>query len=191
MHGQPFLNYLSVGVDLTLPPRADAGHLARVFTNIYGLSIGQLAPLPNALYKVVGLDPVRNEIKLERVKDAEVPKDIAIDRSSVAVPANTELMLPANAYDAGSTVELKAIKIGKGQGQKINAAVEVSNTFPKKDSPRESITEVKRFDLAVGDEINLVHGYRFTVRKIVPPDEKRKIIGWVEFTPKRVVEEKK
>jgi len=38
-------------------------------------------------------------------------------------------------------------------------------------------------DVTVFDDVRLPRGIKLTVRRIVPPDEKRKIVGWVELSP--------
>ena len=81
-------------------------------------------------------------------------------------------------------VRLKAIDRDQVSREKWIATV---GTDRYRGSPRPNFVdyEYKKHELSVGDSFTM-GSYKFTVAKIVPPDEKRRLIGWIELAHVKV-----
>ncbi len=91
-----------------------------------------------------------------------------------------------------SDIDVKSISPAAAGGKAPKATLDVRNDAPYINGIKSlGFIQQKTPEVAAGDGIDLVQGYRLTVRKIVPEDHDRHIAGWVELTPSRSGEKEK
>jgi hypothetical protein len=156
-------------------------HAAVCFS--YRLTVGDVLPMLDAMYKVIELR-VENSVRLKRVTDKEFVKNLADDRNLIVIPVGTRasfLFLHNSSerpVDAIVGVDKIAVANRKPEAPKARLSVYLDPGTPHAPAP-----VLKTIDASVGTVVDLVKGCQLTVKKIVPPDEKHKILGWVEFSP--------
>jgi hypothetical protein len=146
--------------------------------------VGQTVPMLDAIY-TVGESGPGNAINLTRVTDKDFVKDPTDDRNLVIVPVGTSVRFvfyhDGQQLNDTSTIDVVRVAGDGTKGGVRRAQVSAKNSTPPRDllAPNNRM----RSELAVGDVVPLVLNCQLTVKKIVPPDEQRKILGWVEFDP--------
>jgi hypothetical protein len=141
----------------------------------------QVVSMLGGVYTVADIsgNPIR--VKLVRVVDAELLKEIGLVPDSVVVPLGKGVGFR---FDVGSehsdsnTITVKTIAAAGPNGRPPEARILLEYSGGSY-QPRPAVDAT----IAVGDVLRLLRGTRLTVRRIVPPDEKRKIVGWVELSP--------
>jgi hypothetical protein len=191
--GGPIVARLGTSLQVPLIPTDDPAHAAFINSGFPNAGAGEIVPLFDDVYKVAELSWQPNErIRLERVKEPELLKEIGINPGSIAVPTGSGIqMLISHDTGRNTYLDVKAIKTGGGKEVKLTAKLKVRNSTP--DMMQDSVAHVDETEpeVAVGNTVQLAGGYRLIVAKIVPSDKSRKIIGWVEFTPTRHSETEK
>jgi hypothetical protein len=139
-----------------------------------------------ALYYVadVSINPTR--IKLIRVTDRELLREIGVENESITTQLGSEFGFSSMSGDYHSNrMGVKAITAGVSNGKPAEARI----TFRR---PEDSTSSSERTMVAKpGDVVDVSERCQLIVVKIVPPDDKRKIVGWVEFAPKPPIPQKK
>ncbi|HEX3997062.1 MAG TPA: hypothetical protein VHX65_00760 [Pirellulales bacterium] len=149
----------------------------------YKFHIGQAAPMLDAMYRSSG-NP-GNGIHFKRLTDDVSVKNLPDDRNLVIVPVGTSLRFVffgrGGQLDERSSIEVVQLTGDDTAGSPRRARITVRTAT----TPREFATGGKpaKPEVAVGDTIPLAMSCQLAVKKIVPPDEKRAILGWVEFDP--------
>ncbi|MFO0803271.1 MAG: hypothetical protein U0791_09140 [Gemmataceae bacterium] len=140
------------------------------------LRSGEIVPIFNYLFKVeVEPDP-NGYFAAKWIHPDKFPPGVKLDLDSVAVPlARTE---PGHAGFHGRSVRVREIEM---RDKKLEATVSLEES---------SGPLIEKFAvLRAGDVLDLGRGLGKQVRRIVPPDKKTRIIGWVEFEPDTLGEE--
>jgi hypothetical protein len=171
-------NFIGVGKDkngeaIVVGLGTSATHLKRGATGgiVYPpIRDGELVPLFNYLFKVeVGPDP-NGYFAAEWIHPDKFPPGVKLDLDTVAVPlARTE---PGYAGFHGRSVRVREIEM---RNKKLEATVSLEESMGSPDA--------KFAILQAGDILDLGRELGKKVRRIVPPDKKTRVIGWVEFEP--------
>jgi hypothetical protein len=148
----------------------------------YTLPKGSVVPMLGAVYTVTDASSDGDRAKLDRVADAELLKEIGVDPDSTAVPLGMPVYFAfgigkGNPDHAAITVKRIAAPAA-GKPAEAHITLEYSGTSYLRPPGLEEAV------VTVGDDVRLPRGVKLEVRRIVPPDEKRKIVGWVELSPK-------
>jgi hypothetical protein len=167
------------------PGSDQTGWIRYTFTAAQVLAnrIGQAAPMLDAVYRAAGSPG--NGIDFKRVADNDVVKELTDDRNLIVVPVGTSVRFVFH-HSGGPLDDTSAIEVLSvtGSGAKCDprrARVSVQNS-----APAHGLTAGNNhatLEFPVGGVLPLVLNCQLAVKKIVPPNEKRKILGWVEFSP--------
>jgi len=175
------LNRLSLRTKCAVNEFGRVADIAEVLFNFHNLEEGQIVPLCSATYKITEKSGNPYVLTLKTITDHDLLAEVGVERDSLAVTVGASVQLPYLAHpDIGwSYVTVERIARTKKNGDKLMATVTADKLFDE--FPRNGIEEKQRLEVTKGDRIDLAANYRITVRKIAPPDENRKIVGWVEF----------
>lgn len=179
----------SLGISLIAPIKsADGRHEAFVHSSLSGASSGDVVPLINGIYIIKELNELANKITLARLVDEKLLAEVATSPDGIAVPIGHAVHVSVKGTSQDSSIAVIRINGHSTERRNALARVESHNHILIRPGLGEDRRSVR--DLAVGDSVQLVDGFELVVRRIVPRDEKRKIVGWVEFTPPRAAEKK-
>ena len=128
-----------------------------------------------------------NILKFRRITDPTLLKDIGSGEKSIIVPIGGscwfQLSENGRVRSEQAAVDVTKIAAAKSTGRKALASIHLQHLGKPTDRLYITTSDKSDLDIAEGDTVQLVRDYKFKVRKIVPPDKKRKIVGWIEFTP--------
>ena len=152
------------------------------FNFSFELKAGESLPIFDALYRVVEVKP-GNYMRLKKVTDEKLARDITSDRSLIVVPVGSGIHFvfyqDGQRFGDTSIVRVSAVVVGDRAG----ADRARSHTRTRRRAIRLTGATTPSTQRSAGDAVPLVRGCQLTVKKIVPPDEKDHILGWVEFSP--------
>ncbi len=144
-----------------------------------------IIPFYGAIYKVVAADfrGLRaGKLQLERVHDDELAKELAIKPGNVTVPPKSELGFEQRNPPSWQA-RIKVSEIKGPPSDRPSTVIQTSYIHPDSTQKYVSIATDKAENPGVGDSFTIADR-TFTVVKIVSPDIKRAIIGWVELSVK-------
>jgi hypothetical protein len=138
---------------------------------------GDIAPIFTALYRVAEADPNENWITVKRIDESKFLNEIGVKPESYALPLNAGVRIAAVQF------QVKSITPGKDKKSGPVARLIASYVVPTETVVAKGI-ERNFSQLRAGDLVEVADS-KYKVRKIVPPDAKRQVVGWVELTPIR------
>jgi hypothetical protein len=164
------------GIDITT---TDGEKLAAGLRLDYRFEAGDSMPMLDQMYQAVPTNHFAAELK--RVTDDDLVKNLPKDRSLIVLPVGSSLELQIGVHPPDSSIiDVAKIAGGDAPASPRRVRVAVNNVTRAGLHAR---SDPNTYDAAVGDVLPLVMECQLTVKKIVPPDEKHKILGWVEFSP--------
>jgi hypothetical protein len=182
---QPVAGTLTAGYGRYLPA-TDGSKPHAGLSLSFELMTGETLPIFGAMYRVTELKE-GNDIRFKRVTDKDFVKNLTDDRGLIIIPVGAGVRYLF--YEAGRQlrdtciVDVKSVTPDTANGGKPSAKVYVEDRVNSNRGHGLATPVKKDFSVIVGDILPLVMGCQLTVTKIVPTDEKRKILGWVEFSP--------
>lgn len=156
------------------------------------MKIGQVVPMLGAIYRVVNISAPPNTLELERVTDPTLLREVGVAAGNVAVVPDNSFGLRSGPIFSGSSgggVTISKVTPPANEKAALTAVASVHSLVKFK--PTESWDRKREQELMVGDIVPIVENYELVVEKIVPRDDDRHIVGWVEFRPRLVVEARK
>lgn len=152
------------------------------------LKAGSIIPLYGALFRVASVNHDSStdhvgRFSVELVEDKKLLAEIGVRDDSYVVPAGGVGELPAGERDDPHSVRaLGRFMWGGFAITRIDVVMEDGKKVP--------VAKTRFAALREGEDYKHLH-YRYHVRKIVPPDESRGVIGWVEFDPTPLKDDRK
>jgi hypothetical protein len=128
-----------------------------------------LTPFHNTIYRLSHYDGPK--MVFERVPEKELPKGVSVNRLAYVLP------LRATGRIQERTTILK--RIAAGQDGIPVATIRIEDFIPT-NKPGINIADDKDVFVRAGDFLT-VHDFRYRVLAIIPPDEKQRVVGWVEL----------
>ncbi len=148
----------------------------------------EIMPIFGSLYAVDNFEARGQrvtELTVRKVTDKRLVDECGVADGHLTILIDSELQFyQPDERSNHDRVRLKAIDRDQVSREKWIATV---GTDRYRGSPRPNFVdyEYKKHELSVGDSFTM-GSYKFTVAKIVPPDEKRRLIGWIELAHVKV-----
>jgi hypothetical protein len=165
-------------------------------TSYPSLAKGELAPAFGTIYRVEGLAP----LEFRRVPKADLPAGIAIKPDSYILPrlGRTSYShaysrpVPGRLNSRKATLiwhvsfEVRDMTVDEDPAQPPSADIDVWLRMDFHVGPRirEDYGKSDFQTVRAGDRL-VIGDFVHDVRKIVPPDPKRHVTGWVELSPRK------
>ena len=182
------LVHFHLGNDIKLELGMNRGDAEFVYSHEWITSRNEILPIIDAIYEVTNVEAPsydQTTLSMRRIQDETLLKEIGVEPDHVAIIMNSKVQFfqPGEQSERESVI-LKTIAADRGKPEKHVATIEA---VQYKGMPIRGtvIFDSKQIKLSKGDSFTM-GSFKFAVVKIVPPDEKRHLIGWIELAHENV-----